>query len=100
MRFSALPEHTPEGAELTRAILAIFRLNGSLLRAGDELVKDLGVSSARWQVLGAIDDGPLPVARIARDLGFQRQGVQPTVNRLVRDGLRGVCVGSVVVIFG
>ena len=87
MRFDPREGHSEAGTELTRVILASFRLHGALLQAGDELIRDLGVSSARWQVLGAIDFGPLPVAQIARDLGLRRQGVQPTVDRLERHGL-------------
>jgi len=87
MRFTPRKGHSKAGAELTRAILATFRLNEALLQAGDDLVRDLGVSSARWQVLGSIDAGPLPVAQIARDLGRKRQGVQPTVDRLLQKGL-------------
>ena len=67
-------------------ILSTFRLNGALVQAGDELIRDLGVTSAQWQVLGAISVGPLPVAQIARDLGRKRQGVQPTVDRLAESG--------------
>ena len=84
MRFQPRAGHTTAGAELTRAILATFRLNGALVQAGDALLCDLGVSSAQWQVLGAIHLGPLPVSQIARDLGRTRQGVQPTVDRLER----------------
>ncbi|MDH3233798.1 MAG: MarR family transcriptional regulator, partial [Alphaproteobacteria bacterium] len=39
---------------VTALILETFRLNGRLLAAGDRLVGDLGLTSARWQVLGAI----------------------------------------------
>ena len=87
MRFEARDGHSEAGADLTRVILATFRLNEALLQVGDELIHDLGVSSARWQVLGAVDLGPLPVAQIARDLGRRRQGVQPTVDRLQKQGL-------------
>ena len=87
MRSEPRDGHSKAGAELTRVILATFRLNGALLQAGDDLIRDLGVSSARWQVLGAVDLGPLPVAQIARDLGRKRQGVQPTVDRLEKQGL-------------
>jgi DNA-binding MarR family transcriptional regulator len=87
MRFTPREGHTKAGVELTRAILATFRFNEALLQAGDDLIRDLGVSSARWQVLGTINDGPLPVAQIARDLGRKRQGVQPTVDRLLKQGL-------------
>jgi DNA-binding MarR family transcriptional regulator len=72
----------------TALILQIFRLNGSLLAAGDVMVSDLGLTSARWQVLGAIamSPVPLPVAHIARNMGLTRQAVQRLVNEMERDG--------------
>ena len=62
---------------MTDLILDLFRLNGRLLAAGDRLVAGLGLTSARWQVLGAIAlaDRPQPVAWLARDMGVYRQGV-------------------------
>jgi DNA-binding MarR family transcriptional regulator len=74
---------------VTELILETFRLNGELLAAGDRLVAELGLTSARWQVLGAIEMSavPLPVAHIARNMGLSRQGVQRTVNELAADGL-------------
>ena len=67
---------------LNGLILDVFRLNGDLLAAGDILVGDLGLSSARWQVLGAIalSPVPLPVAHIARNMGLTRQAVQRVVD--------------------
>jgi len=64
-------------------------MNGALMQAGDDLIRDLGVTSAQWQVLGAIHLGPIPVAQIARDLGRKRQGIQPTVDRLEKAGFVG-----------
>jgi DNA-binding MarR family transcriptional regulator len=77
----------PAVAAVTTLILEIFQLNGRLLAAGDRLVAPLGLTSARWQVLGAIDAGPLPVSAIARAMGLARQSVQRTVDLLIRDGL-------------
>ncbi len=74
-------------AAVTALILEIFRTNGALLAAGDRLVAGCGLTSARWQVLGALAAEPLPVAHIARTMGLSRQGVQRTVNDLVRGGL-------------
>lgn len=77
-------------ADLTTALIEdIFRINGRLLRAGDRLVAPLGLTSARWQVLGEIVDihRPKPVAVIARDMGVSRQNVQRIVNDLVVQGL-------------
>src|SRR5258708_36722777 len=74
---------------LTELILETFRLNGRLVAAGDALVADLGLTSARWQVLGAIalSPVPLPVAHIARNMGLTRQAVQRLANEMARDGL-------------
>ena len=75
--------------ELTDLFLETFRLNGRLLSAGDALVADLGLTSARWQVLGAIalSPVPLPVPHIARNMGLTRQAVQRLVNEMGRGGL-------------
>src|SRR6476469_2029471 len=69
---------------LTDLILDVFRLNGLLLTAGDRMVAHLGLTSTRWQVLGAIVDAERaqPVAWLARDLGGNRQNVQRIVNDL------------------
>ena len=74
---------------LTALILDVFRLNGDLLAAGDALVGELGLSSARWQVLGAIALSPvaLPVAHIARTMGLARQSVQRVVGEMSAEGL-------------
>ena len=80
---------TPAGDALTDLILTLFRVNNLTLNWGDRLVAPFGLSSARWQVLGAIAfaDRPQPVAWLARDLGANRQNVQRIVNDLHREGL-------------
>ena len=74
---------------LTDLIIDVFRLNGALLASGDRLVKDLGLTSARWQVLGAIafSPVPLPVAHLANNMGLTRQAVQRSVDEMLSDGL-------------
>jgi DNA-binding MarR family transcriptional regulator len=81
-------KRTPTGEVATELILSTFRANGLLLDAGDLLSADEGLTSARWQVLGAIAlaERPLTVPQIARRMGLTRQSVHVTVNRLVRDG--------------
>ncbi len=70
-------------------ILDLFRLTSAVLAAGDRLVAPLGLTSARWQVLGAIvsAERPQPVAWLARDLGGNRQNVQRIINDLREEGL-------------
>jgi len=79
--------HTPSGAAFTDLVLEIFRLNGALIAAGDRLVGDLGLTSARWQVLGSLSAGPATVAESARRMGLTRQNVQRIADCLVVDGL-------------
>jgi DNA-binding MarR family transcriptional regulator len=81
--------YSPAGQQMTHLILETFRLNGRLLVAGDKLTKDLGLTSARWQALGAItaSEVPLTVPSIARNMGLQRQSVQRIVDVLRDEGL-------------
>jgi DNA-binding MarR family transcriptional regulator len=76
--------HTGTAAVLTELMLETFRLNGRLLAAGDKLVAPIGLTSARWQVIGAVAlaGHSLPVAHIARNMGLARQSVQRVVNDL------------------
>ncbi|WHO71600.1 MarR family winged helix-turn-helix transcriptional regulator [Rhizobium sp. BT03] len=80
---------TPIGEALTDLILSMFRVNNLTLTWGDRLVAPYGLTSARWQILGAIvhADRPQPVAWLARDLGANRQNVQRIVNDLHGEGL-------------
>jgi DNA-binding MarR family transcriptional regulator len=79
---------TPAHA-ITALILETFRLNGRLLAAGDALVAPLGLTSARWQVLGAVALAPHPgpIAHVARAMGLTRQNVRRIVGDLVAAGL-------------
>jgi DNA-binding MarR family transcriptional regulator len=82
-------KRTPAGEALTNVMLDLFRLSSLLLTAGDRLVARLGLTSARWQILGVIAyaERPQPVAWLARDLGANRQNVQRIVNDLRKEGL-------------
>ena len=82
-------KRTPEGDALTDLVVDLFRVDSLLLTAGDRLVAPLGLTSARWQVLGAIvsAERAQPVAWLARDLGGNRQNVQRIINDLHKEGL-------------
>ena len=79
--------HTPAGKTFTALVLEVFRLNGRLLAAGDRLTKPLELTSARWQVLGAIEDQGRAVAQIARRMGLARQNVQRLADALEKEGI-------------
>jgi DNA-binding MarR family transcriptional regulator len=78
---------TQVGQAFTQLILEVFRLNGRLLSAGDALTRSVGQTSARWQVLGALDEEGRTVADIGRRMGLARQSVQRTADLLEADGL-------------
>lgn len=82
-------ERTPAGEALSELILDLFVLNNRLLAAGDRLVAGLGLTSARWKLMGtmAAAERPQPVAWLARDMGGNRQNIQRIVNELEREGL-------------
>lgn len=67
----------------------LFRVNDRLLAVGDATVRDVGLTSARWLVLGAIalSDVPITVAQIARNMGLSRQAVQRSTNEMAQLGL-------------
>ncbi len=83
------PVRSLKGEAATRVILSTFRANGLLLGAGDRLGGPEGLTSARWQVLGAIAvaERHLTVPQIARRMGLTRQSVHATASRLLDDGL-------------
>jgi len=66
----------------TQLVLSVFRLNGLLITEGDSLSQPLGLTSARWKVLGAIEHAPQTVSQIARTMGQTRQSVQRIANEL------------------
>ncbi|BCA61230.1 hypothetical protein HMP09_0464 [Sphingomonas sp. HMP9] len=76
--------HLPDD-KLSSLIVTIFRANGALIAAGDDLVADLRLTSSRWQVLGTVAQSPMPlaVASIARNIGLTRQGVRAIVKELI-----------------
>jgi DNA-binding MarR family transcriptional regulator len=65
----------------------VFRLDGALTAAGDELARPAGQTSARWRILAAVEQQPLTVAQVARAWSFARQSVQRIADALADDGL-------------
>src|SRR6478735_303172 len=78
---------TPAGDAFSELVVHLFRLNGILAAEGDALVRPTGQTSARWQVLAMVEDGPRTVAEIARTLGLARQSVQRVADALETAGL-------------
>jgi len=70
-------------------VLSIFRLNGQLIAEGDAMTEQLGLTHARWKVIGAIalSSAGLTVPGIARVLGQSRQAVQRITDVMVEDGI-------------
>jgi DNA-binding MarR family transcriptional regulator len=75
------------GNALTELVLSVFRLNGLFLSVAETISRPAGLTSARWQVLGAVLREPLPVSGVARAMGLTRQSVQRLADALVADGM-------------
>jgi DNA-binding MarR family transcriptional regulator len=80
---------TAEAQLLTEIVLLVFRVNGQLLAAGDRLVDGLGLTSARWQMLGAValSDAPRTAPQLAARMGMTRQAAQKQLDLLLDHGL-------------
>jgi len=81
--------HSPKRVVFLDLVLSLFRLNGLLIAEGDRMTCNLGLTSARWRVIGAValSSGGLTVPGIARVLGQSRQAVQRITDAMVEDGL-------------
>jgi DNA-binding MarR family transcriptional regulator len=81
------PARTPAGDAFSDVVVRLIRLQGFLTAAGDALARPAGQTSARWQVLAAIEDEPRSVATIAHLLMLARQSVQRVADILESEGL-------------
>lgn len=81
--------HSPKRMLFLDLVLSLFRLNGLLISEGDDMTEALGLTSARWKVIGviALSSSGLTVPGIARVLGQSRQAVQRITDVMVTDGL-------------
>jgi GntR family transcriptional regulator, transcriptional repressor for pyruvate dehydrogenase complex len=68
---------------------AAFRFSNLLTVERDRLVQELGLTSARWQIIETVGQqpGPVSAAHIARQLQISRQAVQRVLNDLAKLGL-------------
>ncbi|MFJ2026170.1 MarR family winged helix-turn-helix transcriptional regulator [Streptomyces sp. NPDC087897] len=76
-----------ESEVLSRAAVAVFRLNRGFISALDRMALPCGLSAARWQLLSTVAEIPLSVSEAARRVGNTRQSVQRIADQLVREGL-------------
>ena len=76
-----------EGDALTRLLVEAVRLAEVFTQTGEALARPEGQTLARWLVLGTLEEGPEPVAEIARRLRLTRQSVQRVADLLAREGL-------------
>jgi DNA-binding MarR family transcriptional regulator len=81
------PARTLAGDAFSVLAIQVLRLAGLLTAAGDALAEPAGQSSARWQVLAAVEHGSVTVAAIARALNLARQSVQRVADVLADEGL-------------
>ncbi|MEX0739455.1 MAG: MarR family transcriptional regulator [Pseudohongiella sp.] len=81
--------HSPKRKLFLDLVRSIFRVNGLLLADGDRMAEGVGLTSARWKVIGvvALTSAGVTVPGIARALGQSRQAVQRITDVMQTDGL-------------
>lgn len=81
--------HSPKRKLFLDLVRSIFRLNSLLLADGDKMAERVGLTSARWKVMGvvALSHAGMTVPAIARALGQSRQAVQRITDVMKNDGL-------------
>ncbi|MQY52143.1 winged helix-turn-helix transcriptional regulator [Rhodocyclus tenuis] len=74
---------------VSQTVVALFQANGKMLEWGDAFTTPYGLTSARWQILGAIAwAGQKQTApQIAEQMGVSRQGAQKQLNLLAEAGM-------------
>jgi DNA-binding MarR family transcriptional regulator len=82
-----MPASTPKGRLFHEIVAEVFRLRSALLAGSERVSATAGLTSARWQILGAIADAPATAAQVARRLGLTRQAVGETAEAMAREGL-------------
>jgi DNA-binding MarR family transcriptional regulator len=67
----------------------VFILHNLMMRIGDRLVADLGLTSSRWLLLGAVADRPEPptLSELSGDAVLSLQNVSRMVAAMEQDGL-------------
>lgn len=67
----------------------VFILHNLMMRVGDRLVADLGLTSSRWLLLGAVADRPEPatLTELSEDAVLSLQNVSRMVAAMEADGL-------------
>lgn len=74
---------------ISETVVVLFRANGKMLEWGDAFTAPFGLTSARWQILGAIAlaGQKQTTPQIAEQMGVSRQGAQKQLNLLLKHGL-------------
>ncbi len=82
-----MSQTTPNEQLIIDLVLTVFRVNGTLLTCGDKISDNFQLTSARWQLLGAIAlaEHPLTAPQIGGSMGISRQGVQKQLKYLLKE---------------
>lgn len=82
-----MPALTARGRQFRALVAEVFRTKVLMLQGAERLARSVGLTSARWQILGLVANGPAPVAHVARMVGLTRQSVQQIADAMEAEGL-------------
>ncbi len=80
---------TPESNALTDLVRAVLRMNATVQKSGTRLMRGMGITNARWQMLSELFalEKRVTVSELARHMGLTRQAVQRHADEMASDGL-------------
>ncbi len=81
------PRLTPKGEKFSALTVEVFRTRALRLQGAESLAQSVGLTSAKWQILGMLANSPATVASVARMVGLTRQSVQQTADAMEAEGL-------------
>jgi DNA-binding MarR family transcriptional regulator len=80
---------TPASNALTDLIRTVIRMNATVQKSGTRLLRDTGITNARWQLLSELValEQRVTVSELARHMGVSRQAIQRLADDMASDDL-------------
>ena len=82
-----MAELTNRGQCFADLTVEVFRTRVLMLQGAEALAASVGLTSARWQVLGILKSGSASVSQVARLIGLTRQAVQQLADAMEAEHL-------------
>ena len=82
-------DKTKEALLVTDVIRSCLRLSARAVKTGNRLVKDFGLTSSKWQLMGELyfAESLFTMSGLSRQMGLSRQAVQKLARVMIKDNI-------------